>query len=178
VTPTPNFGAIAAQNAPPPPEFDTLSHKTEEELQELLDDPAKFNAWFGSLSEVEAKTDNLVRQMQRNAEIAGKTISQEDMHAQLQRDVVSLKQSYEQKKSVFDAKYSAQLETMQRSSDRTSLAQRLQEAIDEAEQKSDKTAETFCEGSMQWSDFVRDFRDQRKLFHTRNAKKEMLVTQP
>lgn len=127
---------------------------------------------------MEARTDQLVRQLQRNAEIAGKTISQEEEYLQLKKEVAELRQTFDQKKAVFDTKHSAQLATMQKSSDRSSLAQRLQEAIDEAEKKSDRTAEEFCEGSIQWADFLRDFREQRKLFHLRNAKKEMLLAQP
>eukprot|EP00299_Pterocystis_sp_00344_P018623 c9294_g1_i4.p1 GENE.c9294_g1_i4~~c9294_g1_i4.p1 ORF type:complete len:370 (+),score=55.50 c9294_g1_i4:30-1139(+) len=54
-----------------PPEFDHLQSKNEDELRILLEDQDQFDMWFGSLSEVEAKTEQLVLLMQQSAELAG-----------------------------------------------------------------------------------------------------------
>ncbi len=66
----------------------------------------------------------------------------------------------------------------QKVTDRGMLAQRLADAVNEAEKRSEQTGESFCEGGMEVGDFLREFREQRKLFHVRNAKREMLLAQP
>eukprot|EP00299_Pterocystis_sp_00344_P018621 c9294_g1_i2.p3 GENE.c9294_g1_i2~~c9294_g1_i2.p3 ORF type:complete len:182 (+),score=51.51 c9294_g1_i2:526-1071(+) len=151
---------------------------SEDELRILLEDQDQFDMWFGSLSEVEAKTEQLVLLMQQSAELAGTTLSQEETYNQLRQEVNELRNKYVKRKAALDAMQAEQVAKVQQMTDPSTLVQRLQQAINEAERQSEDTARNFCNGEMQCSDFIREFKEQRKLYHIRNAKKEMLLSRP
>ncbi|KAI9573610.1 hypothetical protein HD554DRAFT_2202277 [Boletus coccyginus] len=148
-------------------EFPELSHLSRTDLEDLLNDPAYFQAVFHSLSNVKALYRSQTELGMANAAIAQTNLSLQDRPT---------KDAFDQAKSL-EARWEEvereQKEVYQRFSPQFLLL-RLRHATTDQDNASEALASSFIQSSSSGpndasdvDDFVREFRELRKTYHKR-----------
>ncbi|KAI0087832.1 hypothetical protein BDY19DRAFT_1010730 [Irpex rosettiformis] len=156
-------------------DFPELSHLTREDLEDLLVDPAYFQAVFHSLNEVKALYQRQAELGLANESIAKNNIALQDSLYQLRNDT---KQAFDQAKQL-EARWKElereQKEVYQRFAPQFLLL-RLKHATTAQDETSEALASSFVQAtpssdptqnSKDIDDFVKEFREMRKVYHKR-----------
>src|SRR3989338_6061455 len=91
----------------------------------------------------------------------------------LRADVALKEQDLAEKRRLIDEKVRQQQEIMKRFSP-PALIQQLSVAISEADKQSELISQKFTNSDIDIRTFLKDYLDARKIYHSRNAKREIL----
>jgi len=154
-------------------EFPELSHLSRTDLEDLLNDPAYFQAVFHALASVKALYQSQTELGMANAAIAQTNLSLQDRLYQLRSET---KDAFDQAKSR-EARWKEvereQKDAYQRLSPQFLLL-RLRHATTDQDNASEALASSFVQSSSSGpndasdvDDFVKEFRERRKAYHKR-----------
>lgn len=157
-----------------PSSFPELESKTPSELAQLLNNEEEFKKFFESLecvSTVKKVRDDL---RNTNEELAKKNLAKEAEIETIRKDLAKKQSVATEKREAIASKSQKQQEVMRQFST-PALIEKLTDASMEAEKSSEDIAELFVSGKLDHKDFVKQFMEERKLYHLRAAKKESLT---
>jgi ESCRT-I complex subunit VPS37 len=158
---------------PLPDEFEELRGKNDAELGELLRDEQLFDAFFETLECVKTMRTIRADLVRGNEELARDNLKHEQQLSAMHEQLKAKEAEVQAKSAEYDAKLAEQRDIMQRFTP-ASLIDRLSDAIADADHISEQTAQQFIDGELELRAFTRDYLEQRKVYHRRNAKREAL----
>jgi len=150
------------------PEVSTLS---KEDMLALLEDDSYFDAYFQTIPEALAFHQALERRLQAIVALAEKNDRLRPQLEDLRHRAASLFTESNDLKNRWSYLESAQVETSKRFTPAQQL-NRLRAATSGQESLSESLASSFLDGTMDEDDFVRQYREVRKVFHRRQIMKE------
>ncbi|TPX37748.1 hypothetical protein SmJEL517_g00606 [Synchytrium microbalum] len=158
-------------------EYAKLDTMTADELEVLISNETAFQTFVDGLPQMrEAKTVEQNLRMENEA-LARKNL---DRHAELEEKRTSLRekqQALKKKREAFDALMAKQQDELFRFTPEY-LTMQLREAANESDSLSESMADAFREGRVTVDDFLRQYRETRKVYHIRNSKHEKVLRQP
>ncbi|TPX30198.1 hypothetical protein SeMB42_g07957 [Synchytrium endobioticum] len=182
--------ASHAQNptyhSPPPPHphqqpvqtthYATLDTMTAAELEVLVSDEAALQQFVDGLPHMRE-----ARALERNLRAENESLAKKNLSRQieLQEKRNALLEKYQElqkRRQEFDDLMAKQQDELFRFTPEY-LTMQLREAASESESLSDSMAEAFREGRIPVEDFLRQYRETRKVYHMRAAKLERVVKQ-
>ncbi|KAJ3258202.1 hypothetical protein HK103_004020 [Boothiomyces macroporosus] len=162
-------------------EFPELDGKTSEEIEEILLDDNAFADYFYTLDQVKP-----IKQMQddllvNNAEIAStfcfileSNLSRKDQIEDLKKRIQALQNiNAEHRKQLDQLLYEQQQELTRFGSEY--LTEQLRQLVATSDDMTELSAASFLEGKLSEDEFIKAFKESRKLYHLRNAKLENLT---
>ncbi|KAJ3313281.1 Vacuolar protein sorting-associated protein 37A [Boothiomyces sp. JEL0838] len=155
-------------------EFPELDGKTSEEIEEILLDDNAFADYFYTLDQVKP-----IKQMQddllvNNAEIAKSNLSRKDQIEDLKKRIHALQNiNAEHRKQLDQLLYEQQQELTRFGSEY--LTEQLRQLVATSDDMTELSAASFLEGKLSEDEFIKAFKESRKLYHLRNAKLENLT---
>jgi len=158
---------------PIPNDFDELKALDVEELKELQNSKAAFDKFFNNLDIVKSPSQIRDDMKASNIEQAKKNISYEDILNKLQKEVAELQEEALDRRQVFEELAKRQEKALERY-DPLVLAGTLEENAEEVDMNSEDVYSSFRSGNIQVSDFLQNYLQKRKHYHTIKAKIQLL----
>ncbi|KAJ3275893.1 Vacuolar protein sorting-associated protein 37A [Terramyces sp. JEL0728] len=155
-------------------EYLELDGKTTEEIEEILLDDNAFADYFYSLDQVKP-----IKQMQddllvNNAEIAKSNLSRKEQIEDLKMRIQALQNiNAGHRKQLDQLLYEQQQELTRFGSEY--LTEQLRQLVATSDDMTELSAASFLEGKLSEDEFIKAFKESRKLYHLRNAKLETLT---
>jgi len=157
-----------------PASFPELDNMSRAEMQELLDDDDKFNAFVENMSAVTTLNDLKESIFKGNVETAETNLKREEEVRSLHAEVSALQDSLKEKVEVFRELEARQAELCA-PPDRRTVIKKLTQAKKEAFDESEELASIWVDdGEMDIDEFVEKFLERRTVHHIRAAKIERL----
>ncbi|KAI9013769.1 hypothetical protein CLU79DRAFT_768662 [Phycomyces nitens] len=152
-------------------EYMAVVHTTPEQAHELLTSDYAFDLFFHSLERVQNLKSFQGELRNGNESIAHKNLSRQDGLIMLRSEVEALDEEYNRLKADFDVKEQQQQEAFSRLAASTVLT-RLKAGVYECDELSESVAQSFLDGNLNHDEFVKQFREMRKVYHLRASKLE------
>eukprot|EP01010_Urceolus_cornutus_P001323 NODE_1861_length_730_cov_167.491924_g1450_i0.p1 GENE.NODE_1861_length_730_cov_167.491924_g1450_i0~~NODE_1861_length_730_cov_167.491924_g1450_i0.p1 ORF type:complete len:169 (-),score=43.86 NODE_1861_length_730_cov_167.491924_g1450_i0:158-664(-) len=140
-----------------------------DELTDLLENQAKFEQFFNGLSVIQNRKALNADIQNGNEEMAATNLLMKGQIDSLKLEISELTSIISAQKNELDKKMALKAEIMKQNSPQVLYA-KLKEATKQAEDESEKTSESFKKGEMDLKQFLKDYGDQRKLYHMRKQK--------
>ncbi|KAJ3096198.1 Vacuolar protein sorting-associated protein 37A [Phlyctochytrium planicorne] len=148
-----------------------------EELEELMNDEAAFEDFFQSLPQVKEQQKVKSDYVLANESLANQNLALEGQLAQLRSELEEEYRIFRTQREQFDLNYkSFQNLSMRYAPDY--IMSRLRTAVTESEELSESISQSFLGGKSQVEDFVRNYRETRKVYHHRSARLERVLRDP
>ncbi|MFH4980534.1 hypothetical protein AB6A40_007243 [Gnathostoma spinigerum] len=151
-----------------------LRNMSNEQLSNLLEDTAKIDSIIDNLPQARTLPTEREMGLAQNKSLAEWNLSQEP---KLEEAKARLKETYDKavslKAEVEELKARLDKLTKQRSLDSSSAI--LQAAAQDAEDESEKIAESFIEGNIEIEQFLREYMEKKKVAHMRKIKSQKLL---
>eukprot|EP00298_Acanthocystis_sp_HF-20_P029274 c8159_g1_i1.p1 GENE.c8159_g1_i1~~c8159_g1_i1.p1 ORF type:complete len:283 (+),score=89.40 c8159_g1_i1:27-851(+) len=163
--PVPSKRGVMKYAVTAPKELEDINTKDEDVLNLLLNDEQMFQDWFSSFKNVTEQVNNLSSYITGDIEMVTVLECEKTREESLRSEVARLKSEYTRKKYELDY-----------SGGHTShgTIEELERAVRDADRQSESIAERFINQEISQQDFVKQYKEARKLYHVRNAKFEML----
>ncbi|KAJ3112065.1 hypothetical protein HDU96_004990 [Phlyctochytrium bullatum] len=174
-------GAGTRQESPGPPgpqvEMFGLEKMSLSELEELMRDDAAFEDFFMHLPQVQEQQRARSEFIAGNEALAKHNLSFEPALAQLRSELVQEQSNFKAEREQFDVNYRAFQDLMMRF-EPDYLISRLRAAVTESEELSESLSQSFLGGKADVEDFIKNYRETRKVYHSRAARLERVVRDP
>ncbi|CAB4416687.1 unnamed protein product [Rhizophagus irregularis] len=158
-------------------ELPILLNKSKEELEDLLNSDVIFDTFMENVEQVR-NMKNLQDEMRMgNENLARKILSQEEELIKLRNSVDGQEKGLKEIYSNFEEKLKVQQEVLKRFSP-SILITKLKSETQQSDDLSEQMAKSFLDGELEVDDFLKHFREVRKVYHLRNAKVERVSKQP
>lgn len=156
---------------PSNPEYTAINKLSIEDIEEILSNDTAFDIFFHSLDRVKNLKAFQEDLRNGNETLAHKNLSREDQLIKLRTEIQGLDSDYKLLKLEFEEKERLQQEAFNRFSVSTVLT-RLKASVYESDELSESVAQSFLEGNLDHDNFVKQFREFRKVYHLRASKLE------
>ncbi|KAI9034420.1 hypothetical protein DFJ74DRAFT_700802 [Hyaloraphidium curvatum] len=144
---------------------------TDEEVNELMTDPDAFQSFFLSLDPVKSMNAVSKELRQGNELLARKTLAKEEDLRQLQSTVREKLEEMRRAKAELE-KVAKEKETLLARYSPQALVGQLASLAHTSDMESESIAEAFIAGVKSTEDFLKEFREERRLYHLRSGKAE------
>ncbi|CAI2166203.1 4494_t:CDS:2 [Funneliformis geosporum] len=158
-------------------EFPTLLSKSKEELEDLYNNDVVFDSFLETVEQVRNMKTLQDEMRMGNETLARKTLSQEQELYELRNRIVNQEKGLKELFTEFEEKLKVQQETLKRFSP-SILMTKLKSETQQSDELSEQMAKSFLDGELEVDQFLKHFREVRKVYHLRNAKVERVSTQP
>ncbi|KAJ3041449.1 hypothetical protein HK097_002272 [Rhizophlyctis rosea] len=158
-------------------DFPNIDTKSAEELEELLNDDLALQIYIDNLESIRGMKQVHKELLDGNESLARRNLEQ-------QTELESLKATVAEQQALFitqRAKFDASLKAQQDESVRFSPAHivtKLQSSLTESDDLSESISQSFLDGKVQPDDFIKQYRDTRRVYHLRAAKLERVARDP
>ncbi|KAJ3215110.1 Vacuolar protein sorting-associated protein 37A [Dinochytrium kinnereticum] len=165
--------------APAGPQIDFmgLENKSLQELEELMSDEVAFEDFFQNLPQFKEQQRTRGDFVAGNEALAKQNLSMEARVAQLRTELEEEHRSFRTQREQFDANYRAFQDLSMRYAPDYMIS-RIRTGVTESEELSESVASSFLGGKMAVEDFVRNYRETRKVYHQRAARLERVMRDP
>ncbi|KAJ3303528.1 hypothetical protein HDV03_003707 [Kappamyces sp. JEL0829] len=172
--PAPQIPPNATRTAPQPTiDIPGLETKTAQELQELLSDNFEFAEFFYGLQEVATTRKVQEELIVQNAKVAQTSMSRTQEIQNLKQRVQALQeQNAEQRKKIDQLLIEQQQELVRFGSEY--VTEQLRQLVATSDDMTDLCASSYLEGKLSEEEFIKAFKEARKLYHSRAGKLETL----
>ncbi|CAG8500804.1 2294_t:CDS:10 [Diversispora eburnea] len=158
-------------------EYPVLLTKSKEELEDLLNNDIVFESFLETVEPLRGMNALQNEVLLNNKVHAEKTLSQEQELIQLQQKVEAKEKELKELYSTLQEKNKVQHETLQRFSSSVLLA-KLKSEVHQSDELSEQMASSFLMGDLECDQFLKHFKEIRKVYHMRNAKVERVSKKP
>ncbi|KAI1311295.1 Vacuolar protein sorting-associated protein 37A [Mortierella claussenii] len=157
------------------PEARIVMELTTEQIEEYLESPIAFEHFFDRI-DVVANSRTLKREWWHgNDNVARRNLCLEAELKELQNSTAEGHRVAMQLQKTLEEKLQQQQDALWRFKPET-LQSKLRSAAAESDELSESVAQSFLEGKLAEADFIRQFRDLRKVYHMREMKNERIET--
>ncbi|CAG8481169.1 11264_t:CDS:2, partial [Gigaspora rosea] len=150
-------------------EFPEILTKSKEDLEDLLSNDIVFESFFESIERIRNTIAVQNEMRMGNETIAKETLSQENELNQLRQHVQERENALIELNSTIQEKLKLQQNALQRFSPSVLLT-KLKSGVQQSDELSEQMANSFLSGELETDQFIKHFREIRKVFHLRNAK--------
>ncbi|KAI8900859.1 hypothetical protein BC833DRAFT_579923 [Globomyces pollinis-pini] len=155
-------------------EFIGLDTKTNQELEDLLLDDNAFAEYFYSLDQVKPNKEMQDSLLEKNNEIAKTNLNREDEIKDLQTRIKALQEiNVKHREQLDDLLQEQQKELVRFGSEY--ITEQLRQMVATSEDMTELSATSYLEGKLTEDEFIKAFKESRKLFHARSFKLEKLT---
>ncbi|KAJ3045230.1 Vacuolar protein sorting-associated protein 37A [Rhizophlyctis rosea] len=158
-------------------DYPDIDSKSAEELEELLNDEIAFQIYLENLSSIKGMKQVHKELMDGNESLARRNLSKKEELESLKKTLSEQQQLFQSLRAKFDTNLKAQQDEAVRFSP-TYVATKLQSAQSESDELSESIAQSFLDGKIPADDFIKQYRDTRRVYHLRAAKLERLARDP
>ncbi|CAG8457318.1 17411_t:CDS:2 [Racocetra persica] len=158
-------------------EFPEILTKSKEDLEDLLSNDIFFESFFESIEQIHNTIAVQNEMRMGNETIAKETLLQENELNQLRQSVQEQENSLLDLNSTLQEKLNLQQNALQRFSPSV-LSTKLKAGVQQSDELSEQMANSFLSGELETDQFIKHFREIRKVFHLRNAKVEIVKNKP
>ncbi|CAG8600751.1 16232_t:CDS:2 [Acaulospora colombiana] len=168
-------------------EYPVLLTKSKEELEDLLNNGVIYESFLMEVEQVRAMT-TLKNDMMINNETSASadynlllcsknTLLQEQELIQLRKTVEEKENELKELYNTLQEKIAMQQNILQRFSPSVLLT-KLKSSVQQSDELSEQIASSFLSGELECDQFLKQFKEVRKVYHLRNAKVEKANNQP
>ncbi|CAG8547312.1 4922_t:CDS:2 [Dentiscutata heterogama] len=158
-------------------EFPEILSKSKEDLEDLISNNVFFETFFESIERIR-NTIAVRDEMRMGNEMSAKeTLAQENDLNQLRQRVQEQENELLELNSTLQEKLKLQQNALQRFSPSVLLT-KLKSGVQQSDELSEQMANSFLSGELETDQFIKHFREIRKVFHLRNAKVEIVKNKP
>ncbi|RHZ85445.1 hypothetical protein Glove_65g68 [Diversispora epigaea] len=158
-------------------EHSVLLTKSKEELEDLLNNDIVFESFLETVEPLRGMNALQNEVMLNNKLHAEKTLSQEQELIQLQQKVESKEKEFKELYSTLQEKNQIQQESLQRFSPSVLLT-KLKSEVHQSDELSEQMAASFLLDKLECDQFLKHYKEIRKVYHMRNAKAERASKKP
>ncbi|KAI8923190.1 hypothetical protein BC831DRAFT_501507 [Entophlyctis helioformis] len=157
--------------------FPALDAKTLEEINRLLDDEPSLDDFVDTLTQIREMKAVRNDMAKSNADIARRTLSKEDELRELRQRIQALQETHATQRRMLDELMVAQKRELARFG-AGHITSMLKELVQTSESMSEMSVQSFLEGKLTEDEFIRAFKESRKVYHGHAAKLENIQGDP
>ncbi|CAG8460768.1 17685_t:CDS:2, partial [Cetraspora pellucida] len=150
-------------------EFPEILTKSKEDLEDLLNNDIFFESFFVSIEQIHNTIAVQNEMRMGNETLAKETLLQENELNQLRQRVQEQENALLELNLTLQEKLKLQQNALQRFSPSVLLT-KLKAGVQQSDELSEQMATSFLSGELETDQFIKHFREIRKVFHLRNAK--------
>eukprot|EP00123_Amoebidium_parasiticum_P015613 comp23065_c0_seq1/m.36956 comp23065_c0_seq1/g.36956 ORF comp23065_c0_seq1/g.36956 comp23065_c0_seq1/m.36956 type:complete len:349 (-) comp23065_c0_seq1:172-1218(-) len=165
--------ASPPQAKPPPSNYPELDKMSAEQLEQLLGDEVKFTEFCMGLPRIK-NLAALSKETKENVEhLAASNLARESELEDARRSLAEQHETLQQVRQRYEEMV-AKLQALAERQQPQQILEMLKAAAEAKEEETDEYASKFVEGEVDVKDFIKQFKEERTLFHMRAAKAERL----